>query len=210
MKKFTELDNIIKEIEYGLETINDKAFSEKASGFIQNNETLSQSETKQSERIMRVNHMGEVCAQGLYRGQAAFTEDNKTKEQLHIMCNEEREHLKICHGRLDELGAKGSIFNGLWYLSSFALGALAGLTQKRYGAGFIEETEKQVTHHLEDSIDKLPVSDLRSKEMLGYIKEDEAKHEKTAVEMGSEDIPKVAKESMHLLSKIMKKITYYI
>ena len=126
------------------------------------------------------------------------------------MCSEEREHLKICHGRLDELGAKGSIFNGLWYISSFSLGALAGLAQKRFGAGFIEETEKQVSRHLDDSIDKLPTSDFRSKEMLGYIKVDEAKHEKTAVEMGSEDIPEVAKESMRILSKVMKKITYYI
>ena len=210
MKDFTKLDSIIREIEYGLETINDKASSKKATKFTQNNETLSDSETKLSERIMRVNHMGEVCAQGLYRGQAAFTEDEKTKKQLLAMCSEEREHLKICHGRLDELGAKGSIFNSLWYISSFSLGALAGLTQKRYGAGFIEETEKQVSRHLDDSIDKLPVPDLRSREMLGYIKEDEAKHEKKAIEMGSEDIPNVAKESMHLLSKIMKKITYYI
>ena len=210
MRNLTKLDNIIREIEYGLETINDKASSEKVSEFPQNNGTLSKSETKLSERIMRVNHMGEVCAQGLYRGQAAFTDDVNMKRQLHIMCSEEREHLKICHGRLDELGAKGSIFNGLWYLSSFTLGALAGLTQKRYGAGFIEETEKQVSHHLDDSIDKLPTSDFRSKEMLGYIKVDEAKHEKTAVEMGSEDIPEVVKESMRILSKVMKKITYYI
>ena len=84
------------------------------------------------------------------------------------------------------------------------------MTQKKYGAGFIQETEKQVSQHLDDSINKLPASDLRSKEMLNYIKEDEAKHEKTAVEMGSEDIPKAAKESMHILSKLMKKITYYI
>ena len=210
MKDFTKLDRIIREIEYGLETINDRASSKKASGFSQNSATLSESETKLSERIMRVNHMGEVCAQGLYRGQAAFTRDDKTKKQLHIMCSEEREHLKICHGRLDELGAKGSIFNGLWYLSSFTLGALAGLTQEKYGAGFIEETEKQVSRHLDDSIDKLPVSDIRSREMLDYIKEDEAKHEKTAVEMGSENIPNLAKESMNLLSKVMKKITYYI
>ena len=95
-------------------------------------------------------------------------------------------------------------------MSSFALGALAGVTQKKFGAGFIEETEKQVSRHLDDSINKLPVSDLRSKEMLGYIKQDEAKHEQTAVEMGSEDIPNVAKESMHLLSRIMKRITYYM
>ena len=210
MNKFSRLDNIIREIEYGLETINDKATSTKATKFPENKETLSESENKLSERIMRVNHMGEVCAQGLYRGQAAFTDDDDTKKQLYIMCNEEREHLKICHGRLDELGARGSIFNGLWYLSSFALGALAGVTQKKFGAGFIEETEKQVSRHLDDSINKLPVSDLRSKEMLGYIKQDEAKHEQTAVEMGSEDIPNVAKESMHLLSRIMKRITYYM
>ena len=210
MKDFSKLDEIIREIEYGLETIHDKTKSQKANKFTQNTETLSKLDNKLSERIMRVNHMGEVCAQGLYRGQAAFTEDDEKRKQLYMMCSEEREHLKICHDRLDELGAKGSIFNGLWYISSFTLGAIAGLTQKKYGAGFIEETEKQVSQHLDDSISQLPASDLRSKEMLDYIKEDEAKHEKTAVEMGSADIPNAAKESMHLLSKLMKKITYYI
>ncbi len=210
MRNFTKLDSIIREIEYGLETVNDKTVSKKSEEFSQNDEILSKSDNIQSERIMRVNHMGEVCAQGLYRGQAAFTNDTDTKKQLYKMCQEEREHLKICHGRLDELGAKASIFNGLWYLSSFTLGAFAGLVQTKYGAGFIKETERQVSHHLDDSIQKLPASDLRSREMLGYIKEDEAKHEKTAVEMGSEDIPDAAKESMNLLSRVMKKITYYI
>ena len=122
MKDFSKLDEIIREIEYGLEAVHDKTKSQKANKFTKNTETLSKSDNKLSERIMRVNHMGEVCAQGLYRGQAAFTDDDETRKQLYMMCNEEREHLKICHDRLDELGAKGSILMGYGIYRHLLLG----------------------------------------------------------------------------------------
>ena len=210
MTKLNLLDKIIVEIEYAIDTIHDKAVSEQSNKFIKNKDDLTLEDKSKSERLMRVNHMGEVCAQGLYRGQAYLSKDEKNKIQLYKMCQEEREHLKICRTRLDELKGRGSLLNGVWYASSFLLGAVAGISGEKYGAGFIEETEKQVSKHLDDSMEMLPKNDFRSRDILKYIKDDEEKHEKTARQMGSKELPDNYKKVMADLSNIMKDISYYL
>ena len=157
------IDSLIGEIQYGLAAIYSNGLPK-----IHKNNTikLNKQQKLQSERIMRINHMGEICAQALYRGQAAFTKETKIKSQLYKICDEENHHLELCNLRLIELNGKKSILNPLWYSASFALGALAGLNENQWKLGFIEETEKQVKNHLEDSIASLPAEDSRSKSFL--------------------------------------------
>jgi len=201
------IDSLIGEVQYGLAAI----YSNDLPKIHKNNTIkLNKQQKLQSERIMRINHMGEICAQALYRGQAAFTKETKIKSQLYKICDEENHHLELCNLRLTELNGKKSILNPLWYSASFALGALAGLNENQWKLGFIEETEKQVKNHLEDSIASLPVEDSRSKMFLEEIAEDEEKHRDTVKDIGSEDIPEFVKEGMGIFSKIMKKITYHI
>ena len=199
------VDQLIIEVEYALGTIYDN----KSDGWSSNDaETkLNKAQSSQSEKIMRVNHMGEVCAQALYRGQAAFTKDKKVKQQLYQMCEEENYHLKLCNQRLKELDGKKSVLNPLWYLASFTLGSIAGLKEKDWKLGFIEETEKQVKAHLEGSISSLPKQDKRSKEFLNKIATDEEKHRNTAQQIGVNEIPEFLKKTMSILSTIMKEIT---
>ena len=201
------IDSFIGEIQYALSTIYDNSVPEAIN---KDNIKLNKEQTDKSTRIMRINHMGEVCAQALYRGQASFTRKNKMKDQLYKICNEENEHLKLCNLRLSELNGKKSILNPLWYAASFTLGALAGLNENRWKLGFIEETEKQVKDHLEESITSLPPKDSRSRLFLEEIAKDEEKHRDTVKKIGSEEVPELVKKSMHTLSKIMKKITYHI
>lgn len=201
------IDSLIGEIQYGLAAI----YSNDLPKIHKNNTIkLNKQQRLQSERIMRINHMGEICAQALYRGQAAFTKETKIKSQLYKICDEENHHLELCNLRLTELNGKKSILNPLWYSASFALGALAGLNENQWKLGFIEETEKQVKNHLEDSIASLPVEDSRSKMFLEEIAEDEEKHRDTVKDIGSEEIPVFIKGGMSIFSKIMKKITYHI
>ena len=199
------VDQLIIEVEYAIGTIYDN----KSDGWSSNDaETkLNKAQSSQSEKIMRVNHMGEVCAQALYRGQAAFTKDKKVKQQLYQMCKEENYHLKLCNQRLEELDGKKSMLNPLWYLASFTLGSIAGLKEKDWKLGFIEETEKQVKAHLEGSISSLPKQDKRSKDFLNTIAKDEEKHRNTAQQIGANEIPEFLKKTMSILSTIMKKIT---
>lgn len=205
IKHHSPLDNLIHEIEYAVECIYNKGnIPEKSST---NEINLSKDESKASERVMRINHMGEICAQGLYRGQAAHTKDQNLKMKLYDICNEENEHLKLCNLRLKELNGSSSILNPLWYLSSYVLGSVAGIKENDWKLGFIEETEKQVTKHLKESMKQLPVNDTRSKEFLEIISKDEEKHRDTVKSIGSNEIPNSIKTGMNISSKIMKKLT---
>ena len=207
-KNETHLDSLLNEIEYALDCIyNYESVSDTSEDV---RIELDQKDAKKSESLMRVNHMGEVCAQGLYRGQAAFTKNTKVKEKLYSICEEEKTHLSMCNSRLNELNGKRTIFNPVWYLASFTLGVIAARNEKSWQLGFIEETERQVKIHLDESINMLPEKDYKSKKILKKIAVDEEKHRKTAKDIGSKKLPDSIRNSMDILSKIMKKITYHV
>ena len=205
MKKIEFMDLFINELDYALGVL-----TRKVKKNIPADDSMDKSNQKKSINVMRVNHMGEVCAQALYRGQAFTTRDKEIRKKLYEMCNEEKNHLDLCRERLDELGGNSSILNTAWYTSSFLLGCIAGATSKKWGLGFIEETERQVGAHLDEYIEKLPDNDKRSREILNKIKVDEEKHKKSAKEIGSRELPGQIKFGMEFFSKIMKKISYRI
>ncbi len=202
MKKVEIMDLFISEVDYALSVL-----TRKGNKNIPTDDSVDKSNRKKSINVMRVNHMGEVCAQALYRGQAFTTKDKGIREKLYEMCNEEKNHLDLCRERLDELGGNSSILNTAWYTSSFLLGCIAGVTSKKWGLGFIEETERQVSSHLDEYIEKLPDDDKRSREILNQIKVDEERHKESAREIGSRELPDQIKSSMSFFSKIMKNLS---
>ena len=197
------IDNFLKEVDYALEVLDNQSNSSSE------DEVLSTDEKKQSQRVMRVNHMGEVCAQALYRGQAFTTDETSTKELILTMCNEERDHLEMCGDRIGELSGRTSYFNILWYASSFMLGAYVGRLSKEKSLGFIYETEEQVEKHLDEYKDKLPKNDKKSRDILLEIKKDETKHKDTAKELGSTNLSSQTRNFMSLSSRVMKKLSFY-
>ena len=198
------MDNFLKEIDYALEVLDNHSDSSSK------DEKLSADEKKQSQRVMRVNHMGEVCAQALYRGQAFTTEETSTKELILTMCSEERDHLGMCGDRIGELSGRTSYFNVLWYASSFMLGAYVGRLTKEKSLGFIFETEEQVEKHLDQYTDKLPENDKKSRDILLEIKKDETKHKETARELGSTKLSDQTRNFMSISSRVMKKLSFYL
>tara|TARA_Y100000768_G_scaffold202532_1_gene152368 strand:- start:19172 stop:19777 length:606 start_codon:yes stop_codon:yes gene_type:complete len=199
-----KLDNIIRELDYALNIL----FEAKITSNRDNQ--LNDNDRKQSQRVMRVNHMGEICAQGLYRGQALTSKDSALEKVIINMCDEEREHLELCNTRLEELSGHTSYLNPIWYLTSFALGAYVGTLEKDKALGFIYETESQVEKHLDEYAEKLPNSDKKSKDILSKIKLDETKHKNTAQDKGSSLLDNRTKKIMSLTADIMKKISFYI
>ena len=197
------MDNFLKEVDYALEVLDNHSNSSSK------DEKLSADEKKRSQRVMRVNHMGEVCAQALYRGQAFTTDETSTKELILTMCNEERDHLGMCRDRIGELSGRTSYFNLLWYTSSFMLGAYVGRLTKEKSLGFIYETEEQVEKHLDEYKDKLPKNDKKSRDILLEIKKDETKHKETARELGSTKLSDQTRNFMSLSSRVMKKLSFY-
>ena len=171
---------------------------------------LHDAERRHAAGLMRINHVGEVCAQGLYFGQAAVARDPETREHLLEAAQEETDHLAWCGDRLQELDSRPSLFNPLWYAGSYTLGALAGLRGDGWSLGFVVETEHQVEAHLAEHLQTLPEADLRSREILKVMKADEARHAEQAEQAGARLLPQPIPSLMAAASQLMKAVAYRI
>ncbi len=158
--------------------------------------------------LMRVNHVGEVCAQALYEGQAITARDPLIRKSLERAAREEQDHLAWCADRLDELGGRISVLNPFWYAGSLALGLAAGALGDRWSLAFLAETELQVEQHLEGHLGRLPAADSRSRAIVEQMQKEEAGHRATALSLGAAELPGVAKAGMRLLSGIMTRVAY--
>lgn len=171
---------------------------------------LDENQRRHVAGLMRINHTGEVCAQALYHGQAATARDDIVKNQMQQAAAEESDHLYWCQNRLQELGDKGSVFNPLWYASSWMLGASAGLAGDRWSLGFVIETENQVEAHLDEHLHRLPECDERSRAILKQMKADEVRHAEMARSAGGVDLPGPVRQGMKAMADIMKAIAYRV
>lgn len=170
---------------------------------------LSQQERARAAALMRVNHVGEVCAQALYQGQGAACRDPRVKQALAKAAAEETEHLAWTERRIGELGGRKSMLNPLWYVGSLSLGFVAGKLGDAWSLGFLAETERQVGAHLERHLRALPVPDIKSRLIVQQMKIDESDHAQTAVHLGAHDLPSGVKVAMRLSAKVMTRVAYY-
>jgi ubiquinone biosynthesis monooxygenase Coq7 len=159
---------------------------------------------------MRVNHVGEVCAQALYRGQALMADDETLRAHLLDAAAEEADHLEWCERRLDALGARTSLLNPLWYAGAFALGVAAGRAGRGVSLGFVAETESQVEAHLDSHLDRLPAADTLSRRVVAQMKADEVRHGQAARERGGVDLPWPARWAMRAAGKVMTTIAHRV
>ena len=210
MRKTSFFDTLISEVDQALRTVHTLAPTTERSNPSQDMDKseLSDSDRKLSASLMRINHAGEVSAQGLYRGQALTAKREDIREQMERSAMEENDHLNWCETRLGELESRKSIFSPLWYMGSFGLGAVAGLVGDKWSLGFVKETEDQVVKHLEEHLEKLPSNDVTSRAILEQMKIDEAHHADVAVEAGAAKLPlPVRKVLMPLMSKVMTTVS---
>ena len=163
-----------------------------------------------SAALMRVNHVGEVCAQALYQGQALTARDAGTRESLQRAAREEGDHLAWSMERIEALGGRPSLLNPLWYAGSLALGVGAGLLGDRWSLAFLAETEHQVEEHLTGHLDKLSTEDAPTRAVVGTMREDEARHRQTAVSLGAAELPAPVKRAMRAMAKVMTTVAYRV
>jgi ubiquinone biosynthesis monooxygenase Coq7 len=171
---------------------------------------MSEGERREAGALMRVNHVGEVCAQALYTAQAAVTRDPALRAQFVEAAHEETDHLAWTRQRLDELGARPSVLNPLWYAGAFGLGLVAGRLGDPLSLGFVAETERQVEAHLDSHLDRLPPSDSASRAVVEQMKLDEARHAAQAIDAGAAELPAPAKALMRLASRVMTTLAHRI
>ncbi|WP_047198232.1 2-polyprenyl-3-methyl-6-methoxy-1,4-benzoquinone monooxygenase [Caldimonas brevitalea] len=171
---------------------------------------LQESERRLSAALMRVNHVGEVCAQALYTGQALVTRDAGLKAHFEAAAREETDHLAWTQQRLQELGDRPSLLNPLWYGGALGIGLLAGRLGDRVSLGFVVETERQVEQHLESHLERLPAQDQASRAIVEHMKQDEARHATQAEEAGAMRLPWPVRMTMRAAAKVMTTTAHYI
>lgn len=171
---------------------------------------LSARERAHAGALMRINHVGEVCAQALYQGQAITCRDATLRQSLEKAAFEETEHLAWTERRLVELGNRKSLLNPLWYLGSLTIGIIAGKFGDTWSLGFLAETERQVEAHLDHHLNDLPSHDEKSRAIVEQMRLDEISHANTAIHLGARQLPSPARHAMQLASRLMTATAYYV
>ena len=164
---------------------------------------LNDEQRRLSGALMRVNHVGEVCAQALYQAQGLTARSESLRQQMQHAAHEESDHLAWTAQRLDELGSRGSLLNPLWYAGAFGLGLLAGRLGDRVSLGFVVETERQVEAHLASHLQRLPAQDLKSRAIVVEMQSDERRHAEQALQAGGVSLPAPARWLMKAAAKLM-------
>jgi ubiquinone biosynthesis monooxygenase Coq7 len=205
------IDNLIGEFDRALRAVAGVAEAARPSPSARIAEVeMSAAEREHAAALMRVNHVGEVCAQALYQGQALTARDPHARASLEQASREEQDHLAWSAARIRELGGRPSLLNPLWYAGSLAIGAFAGAMGDRWNLAFLAETERQVEAHLSGHLQALPVSDARTRAVVEAMRSDEARHRETAIELGAAELPEPARRAMQLASKVMTSVAYYL
>ena len=203
------LDRLLADAQNALETVAGSARAARPNpGQSEADVMLDDAERRHAAGLMRINHVGEVCAQALYIGQAAVARDPQTRAQLQAAAQEETDHLVWCGERLRELDSRPSLLNPVWYAGSYAIGVLAGLRGDGWNLGFVVETEHQVEAHLAEHLQTLPAADARSRAILTVMKEDEIRHADHAEAAGARTLPQPVPALMAAASKLMKTVAY--
>lgn len=164
---------------------------------------MSADQRRLSGALMRVNHVGEVCAQALYQAQAFTARDPALRDSMNQAARDELDHLAWTAQRLEELGDRPSLLNPLWYAGAFAIGLAAGRASDAVSLGFLSETERQVEQHLAGHLDRLPAEDERSRAIVAQMKIDEARHAQHAEASGAQPLPRLVTGLMRAASKVM-------
>ena len=209
-RKFSPVDALMMQVDTGLRTLFGKpSITERKNP----EDTITEGELSTQEkelagRLMRINHSGEVAAQGLYQGQALTAKLPEVKAKMERAAQEENDHLDWCEQRINELGTHTSYLNPIWYFGSVAIGATAGLAGDKWSLGFVAETEHQVVRHLNSHLEQISENDHKSRAILEQMKEDEGQHATVALEAGGANLPSPVKKFMALTSKIMTNAAY--
>ena len=208
-RSLSPLDRLLSDLQRAMDTVAGAPAAERPNPAQEHADiVLDDDERRHAAGLMRINHVGEVCAQALYCGQAAVARDGATREHLLAAAQEETDHLAWCADRLRELDSRPSLLNPLWYAGSYAIGALAGLRGDGWNLGFVVETERQVEAHIDEHLQSLPQADARSRAILQVMKADEARHADAAEQAGARILPMPVPTLMAVASRLMKSVAY--
>jgi 3-demethoxyubiquinol 3-hydroxylase len=203
-RNYSPLDRLLIQVEHGLTALCTQTQSRRPNPAGEMEEPiLTEAQRRASSELMRVNHTGEICAQALYEGQMAMARSPTIAQALAQAAAEETDHLAWTAHRLKELHSRPSYLNFFWYAHAYLIGLAAGMIGDSWSLGFIEETERQVTRHLDNHLNRLPAADTKSRQIIAQMREDEQRHGNTAADAGAKPLPAGIKWLMSLQAKVM-------
>jgi 3-demethoxyubiquinol 3-hydroxylase len=197
------IDDWLAAVDAGLRTLTGSARARRASPSAHSEPPLDAAARRDAGALMRVNHVGEVCAQALYQAQALTARSAELRRQMQAAALEEQDHLAWTEQRLRELNERPSRLNPLWYAGAFAIGLAAGRAGDRWSLGFVVETERQVEEHLAGHLDRLPVQDAASRAIVARMRDEEAAHARKAQDAGAAPMPAPVRWAMRVAAKVM-------
>ncbi len=196
-------EKIVLQIDAALRTVCHTAVAKRANPAKPSSVALTNNEKRLAAQCMRVNHAGEIAAQGLYQGQALTARDADIHAKMQCAAEEEIDHLAWCEQRLIELDSHTSYLAAFWYVGSFMIGAVAGVAGDKWSLGFVNETEQQVMAHLDSHLQRLPAVDTRSRDIVTTMREEEAHHATQAINAGAAELPMMIRGMMRMMAKVM-------
>ena len=206
-----ELDSLIVHFDRALRTVAGVQRAQRASpaaGMAEG--ALDAAARAEAAALMRVNHVGEVCAQALYQGQAITARNPHNRQALEKAALEEQDHLAWSAERIHELGGRASLLNPLWYAGAFALGAAAGALGDRWSLAFVAETERQVEAHLSGHLERLPPGDRKTRALVEAMRQDEIRHRESAIALGAAELPEALKLGMRAMAMVMTTVAHRV
>jgi 3-demethoxyubiquinol 3-hydroxylase len=205
------VDRLISEFDRALRAIAGVAHANRESpGEAVPDGNISAAERSHAAALMRVNHVGEVCAQALYQGQSLTARNEQARDALERAAREEQDHLAWSADRIRELGGRPSLLNPVWYAGSFAIGVAAGALGDKWNLAFVAETERQVEEHLTAHLEELSFDDRRTRAVVEAMRADESKHRITAVQLGAAELPRPVTLLMRLAARVMTTVAYRV
>jgi ubiquinone biosynthesis monooxygenase Coq7 len=211
VKTLSALDRLLACADGALKTLSGASHAARKSPSQGNDASpLEANERRLSGALMRVDHVGEVCAQALYQAQALVARDDALRRQFEEAAREEVDHLAWTEERLKELGARTSLLNPLWYAGAFGIGLVAGRFGDSRSLAFVVETERQVEQHLASHLQRLPAADAASRAIVAQMKDDEARHADAALQAGAAELPLPARMLMRAAARVMTSTAHYI
>ncbi|PXW97116.1 ubiquinone biosynthesis monooxygenase Coq7 [Sphaerotilus hippei] len=214
--RFSPVDRLLMSIDHALRTVSGASCASRANPARtleidrQDASELSEPERRLAGALMRVNHVGEVCAQALYQAQALTTRSPQLRTQLEHAAQDEVDHLAWTKERLDELGDRISWLTPLWYAGAFTIGAVAGVAGDRVSLGFVVETERQVEQHLDGHLERLPAQDHASRAIVTQMRDDEVRHAREALDSGGVALPAPVRWTMRAAARVMTTVAHRI
>lgn len=203
MRAINPIEKWLAAADRALRTVAAPVASVRAMPKIRELDRLTPAERREAGALMRVNHVGEICAQAMYDAQALAAKSPEVRDLFQQAAREESDHLAWTRQRIAELGGRPSLLNPLWYGGAFAIGLVAARTGDKGSLGFMAETERQVERHLERHLTRLPESDVRSREIVERMKGEEAHHAETASRLGGASLPAPVRWAMALAARVM-------